>query len=150
MGRHRAWTTRDCTKGRGRLEVRHLKTAAFRHLNHPGACQALRVMRWRKVLTSNRITIERLYFVTSLPPDVASGTQIAAWIRVHWKIENQLHHVRDTTFAEDASTIRTGSLPRVMAGLRNLAISICQQDNHTNIAAATRHPSRPLATLGWT
>ncbi|MEV5552005.1 hypothetical protein AB0L35_38740 [Streptomyces sp. NPDC052309] len=111
-------------------------------------------MRWRKDLTSNRTTIERLYFVTSLPPGSASGTQIAAWIRGHWKIENQLHHVRDTTFAEDASTIRTGGLPRVMAGLRNLAISVCRQDNRANIAAATRHharhPSRPLAALGWT
>ncbi|MGV9885373.1 ISAs1 family transposase, partial [Streptomyces sp. NPDC003379] len=56
------------TKGRGRLEIRHLKTVAFRHLDYPGARQALRVMRWRKDLTSKKITIERLYFVTSLPP----------------------------------------------------------------------------------
>lgn len=133
---------RDRTRGRGRLEVRHLKTAAFRHLHYPGARQALRVMRWRKDLTSNKITIERLYFVTSLPPGAASGARIAGWIRGHWKIENQLHHVRDTTFAEDASTIRVGSLPRVMAGLRNLAISVCRQDGRTNIAAATRHHAR--------
>lgn len=145
---------KDRTKGRGRLEVRHLKTAAFRHLDYPGARQALRVMRWRKDLTSNKLTIERLYFVTSLPSGAASGARIAAWIRDHWKIENQLHHVRDTTFAEDASTIRTGCLPRVMASLRNLAISVCRQDGRTNIAAATRHharhPGRPLTTLGWT
>ncbi|WP_235618306.1 hypothetical protein [Streptomyces sp. CB02400] len=99
-------------------------------------------MRWRKDLTSNRVTIERLCSVTGLPSGAASGTQIATWIRGHWKIENQLHHVRDTTFAEDASTIRTGSLPRVMASLRNLAISVCRQDNRTNIAAATRHHAR--------
>ncbi|OIK23131.1 hypothetical protein VT52_034215 [Streptomyces malaysiense] len=144
---------KDRTTGRGRLEVRHLKTVAFRHLEYPGARQALRVVRWRKDLNSGKITIERLYFVTSLPPGTASGAQLAAWIRGHWKIENQLHHVRDTTFAEDASTIRTGSLPRVMATLRNLAISVFRQDGHTNIAAATRHqarhPGRPLTTLGW-
>jgi len=29
-----------------------------------------------------------------------------AWIRGHWRIENGSHHVRDTTFAEDASRIR--------------------------------------------
>ncbi|MFD3821227.1 hypothetical protein [Streptomyces sp. NPDC058625] len=140
--------------GRGRLEVRHLKTVTLQHLSCPGARQAPRVIRWRKDLTSNKITIERLYFVTSLPPGAASGARIAAWIRGHWKIENQLHHVRDTTFAEDASTIRAGRLPRVMAGLRNLAISVLRQDGRTNIAAATRHharhPGRPLAALGWT
>ncbi|WP_055557723.1 hypothetical protein [Streptomyces sp. NBRC 110028] len=103
-------------------------------------------------LTSKKITIERLYFVTSLPSGAATGEQIADWIRGHWKIENQLHHVRDTTFAEDASTTHTGSLPRVMASLRNLAISVFRQDDHTNIAAACRHtardPQRPLTALG--
>ena len=145
---------KDRTRGRGRLEVRHLKALTFRHLNYPGARQALRVMRWRKDLKSGKTTIERLYFVTSLPPGAASGAQIAAWIRGHWKIENQLHHVRDTTFAEDASRIRTGSLPRVMASLRNLAISVFRQDDHTNIAAACRYtardPQRPLTALGIT
>jgi predicted transposase YbfD/YdcC len=144
----------DRTKGRGRLEIRHLKTVAFRHLDYPGVRQALRVMRWRNDLTSKKITIERIYFVTSLPPGAATGAQIADWIRGHWKIENQLHHVRDTTFAEDASTTRTGNLPRVMATLRNLAISTLRQDGRTNIAAATRHharhPHRPLAIPGWT
>ncbi|SCD32381.1 hypothetical protein GA0115245_14884 [Streptomyces sp. di188] len=77
----------DRTKGRGRLEVRHLKTVAFRHLDYPGARQALRVMRWRKDLTSKKITIERLCFVTSLPPGAATGEQLAGWIRGHWKIE---------------------------------------------------------------
>lgn len=143
---------KDRTKRRGRLEVRHLKTVTFRHLDYPGARQALRVMRWRKDLTSKKITIERLCFVTILPPGAATGEQIADWIRGHWKIENQLHHVRDTTFAEDASTTRTGSLPRVMASLRNLAISVFRQDDHTNIAAACRYtardPQRPLTALG--
>ncbi|MFF8996368.1 ISAs1 family transposase [Streptomyces sp. NPDC014983] len=143
---------KDRTRGRGRLEIRHLKTVAFRHLDYPGARQALRVMRWRKDLTGKKTTIERLYFVTSLPPGAATGEQLAGWIRGHWKIENQLHHVRDTTFAEDASTTRTGSLPRVMASLRNLAISVFRQDDHTNIAAACRHtardPQRPLTALG--
>lgn len=88
---------KDRTRGRGRLEVRHLKTVTFRHLSYPGARQALRVVRWRKDLTSGKTTIERLYFVTSLPPGAASGAQTTDWIRGHWKIENQLHHVRDTT-----------------------------------------------------
>ncbi|GGU93110.1 hypothetical protein GCM10010260_29930 [Streptomyces filipinensis] len=35
-------------------------------------------------------------------------------------IENKIHHVRDTTYAEDASRVRTGTAPRAMAfPLRN-------------------------------
>ncbi|AGP61459.1 hypothetical protein [Streptomyces rapamycinicus] len=67
---------------------------------------------------------------------------------------DQLHHVRDTTFSEDASKIRIDGLPRVMATLRNLAISLFRQDNHTNIAATcrctARDPQRPLTALGIT
>ncbi|MFF1460790.1 hypothetical protein [Streptomyces sp. NPDC058330] len=42
----------------------------------------------------------------------------------------------------DASTIRTRNLPRVMTGLRDLAIGIHRQDGHTDIAAALRHTAR--------
>ncbi|WP_416956451.1 hypothetical protein [Streptomyces sp. Agncl-13] len=51
--------------------------------------------------------------------------------------ENLLHHVRDRTFREDDSKVRTATLPRAMASLRNLAISVFRQDGQTNIASAT-------------
>ncbi|GAA2674807.1 hypothetical protein GCM10010400_41350 [Streptomyces aculeolatus] len=72
-------------------------------LDHPGACQALRAVRWRKDLTSGKVSIQRLYFVTGPPIGAASGTESAGWIRGHRKIENQLHHVRNTPYTEDAS-----------------------------------------------
>nr|WP_234307775.1 ISAs1 family transposase [Streptomyces sp. NBRC 110035] len=137
-----------------RDEIRRLKTAAFAHIDHPHARQALQVVRRRRDLGTGKLTIERIYLVTSLPPGAADGSELAAWIRGHWRIENQLHHVRDRTFHEDASHIRTRHLPRVMAGLRNLAIGVHRQDGHTNIAAALRHTARdhlrPLTALGLT
>jgi hypothetical protein len=55
-------------------------------------------------------------------------------------------------YAEDASQIRTGSGPRVMATLRNLAIAILKPAGHPSIAAACRHhardATRTLTTLG--
>jgi hypothetical protein len=36
----------------------------------------------------------------------------------HWGIE-ALHHIRETTFAEDASQTRIGNAPRAMASRRN-------------------------------
>lgn len=142
------------TRAHHRDEIRRLKTAAFAHIDYPHARQALQVVRWRRDLGTDKLTIERIYLVTSLPPGAADGRELAVWIRGHWRIENQLHHVRDRTFHEDASKVRTHHLPRVMAGLRNLAIGIHRQDGHPNIAAALRHTARnhlrPLTTLGLT
>ncbi|THA33852.1 ISAs1 family transposase [Streptomyces sp. A1277] len=135
-----------------RNEIRRLKTAASAHIDYPHARQALQVVRWRRDLGTGKLTIERIYLVTSLPPGAADGSELAAWIRGHWRIENQLDHVRDRTFHADASHIRTRHLPRVMAGPRNLAIGVHRQDGHTNIAAALRRTARdhlrPLTTLG--
>jgi predicted transposase YbfD/YdcC len=48
---------------------------------------------------------------------LASPARLADPLRGHWAIE-ALHHLRDTTFAEDAAQLRTGAAPNVMATLR--------------------------------
>jgi hypothetical protein len=62
--------------------------------------------------------------------------------------------VRDVTYGEDASQTRTGSGPRAMAALRNLAIGTLTTAAHRNIVAATRHrardATRTIGTLGLT
>ena len=63
---------------------------------------------------------------------------LTAWIRGHWEIENKLHWVRDVTYHEDKSLVRTGNAPREMASLR----SLLRLDGHANIAAANRHHAR--------
>ncbi|MBX9399422.1 ISAs1 family transposase [Streptomyces sp. TRM72054] len=142
------------TRAHHRMEIRRLKTAVIAHLDYPDAAQALQVVCWRRDLGTGKLTIERVYLITSLKPGEATGAQLAAWIRGHWHIENLLHHVRDRTYREDDSKIRTGHLPRTMASLRNLAISVHRQDGRTNIAAALRHTARdyrrPLSALGLT
>jgi hypothetical protein len=73
-------------------------------------------------------------------------------MRGHWNIENKVHRVRDVTYDEDRSQIRTGTGPHVMARLRDAAISALRLTGATNIAAATRHyardSNRTLALLG--
>ena len=95
-----------------------------------------------------------VYAVTSLTHGQASPARLADLIRGHWAIENGLHWVRDVTFAEDASQLRTGTAPQVMACLRNLAIGTLSHAGPVNLAAALRRhardPARPLATLGIT
>ena len=53
-------------------------------------------------------------------------------------MENRVHWVRDVTFREDASKVRTGSLPRAMATLRNLAIGLIRLAGYTRIAPTIR------------
>ena len=54
-------------------------------------------------------------------------------------------------FDEDRSRVRTASGPRVMASLRNLAITILRLAGAPSIAAAlrrhARRPSRPLQAI---
>jgi hypothetical protein len=93
-----------------------------------------------------------VYAITSLPHAQASPARLADLIRGHWTIENGLHWVRDVTFAEDASQLRSGTGPNVMASLRNLVIGVLSRAGPVNLAAALRYhsrdPHRPLATMG--
>jgi hypothetical protein len=76
---------------------------------------------------------------------------IAAWLRNHWSIENTVHWVRDVTFDEDRSTVRTGAAPQVLASLRNTALNLHRLTGADNIAEACRltafSPDRGLDLL---
>ncbi len=52
--------------------------------------------------------------------------------------DNKIHWVRDVTFREDASQIKTAARPRLMATLRNLVIGLIRQAGYTKIAATIR------------
>jgi hypothetical protein len=110
-------------------------------LDFPHATQALRITRRTRPLGSRRWRTVTVYAVTNLHAAQASPVRLADWIRGHWGIE-ALHHIRDVTFAEDASQARTGNAPRAMASLRNLAIGILRRHGHRNIAAALRRNAR--------
>ena len=69
-------------------------------------------------------------------PNVASAEDLLKLRREHWTIENKLHWIRDTVFQEDASCVRTGVMPQVMAALRNTAISVLRCTGHTKITDA--------------
>ena len=61
----------------------------------------------------------------------------------HGRIENRLHHVRDVSYHEDRCRVRTGHLPRNLACLTNLAISIVRvQGRFEFLPQAHRHYAR--------
>jgi predicted transposase YbfD/YdcC len=129
----------------GRRVRRTVKAAlAPAWIGFAGAAQVAQVR--RTVTKKGKKTVEVVYLITS--DRHADPATLAAWVRGHWEIENKLHWVRDVTYQEDKSLVRTGNAPRVMATIRSLAISLLRLDGHDNIAAANRHHARdPQRTL---
>lgn len=146
------YVTRD--KGHGRIEVRKLQTSTKLndYVTFPYAAQVCRIHRITYNLQGEWMREETVYGITSLSVERADPARLLNLSRGHWSIENRLHWVRDVTFDEDRSQIRTKAGPRVMATLRNLAISLFRLSNQTNIAKATRRcarkPERALELLG--
>ena len=135
----------DVSTDHGRRARRTIKAAlAPAWIGFDGAAQ---VAQLRRTVTKNgKKTVEVVYLITS--DRDADPATLAAWVRCHWEIENRLHWVRDVTYQEDKSLVRTGNAPRVMATMRSLAISLLRLDGQTNIAAANRHHARdPQRTL---
>ena len=135
-----------CDRGHGRAEIRRLQVTTIAGLDFPHAVQALRITRRVRCLRSRRWRAVTVYAVTSLTATQASPARLADWIRGYWGIE-VLHHLRDVTFAEDASQVRTGAAPRTMASLRNLAIGILRARGRRDIAAALRYNARDATRL---
>ena len=102
--------------------------------------------------TTGEIREETVYGMTSLSPPRAKPAQLNDLWRGHWTIENKLHWVRDVTFDEDRSQVRSGNAPQVMAALRNIAISLLRLRQTTNIAAALRRyaaqPALAFSAIG--
>jgi predicted transposase YbfD/YdcC len=92
---------------------------------------------------------ETAWAVTSADPRQMTTDRLATAARNHWIIENGVHWVRDATMGEDASKLRSGSAPRVLATLRNLAIGVLRLAGVTNVAQALRQIGR-RPTLGLT
>ena len=91
------------------------------------------------------------YGVTSLPVTFAIPERILKLKRGHWGIENGLHYVKDVTMGEDKSTVHADHGPKIMAALRNTALSLLRRAGWSTIASRLRynslHPEAALAVL---
>jgi len=147
----RTRNARDETRHGNRLERRLVRasSALNDYLDWPGAAQVIEITRWcRKA--GQEPSQETRYAITSLPEDEAGPKRLMRLVRGHWGIENKLHYVRDVTFGEDASQIRTGHAPQVMAAGYNFAIGLLHALRAPNIAAALRsNAARASTVLRW-
>jgi predicted transposase YbfD/YdcC len=94
--------------GHGRRARRTIKAALAPAWT--GFDSAAQVAQLRRTVTKKgKKTVEVAYLITS--DRDADPATLAAWVRGHWEIENRLHWVRDVTYQEDKSLVRTGSAP---------------------------------------
>jgi predicted transposase YbfD/YdcC len=146
VGPHSAFTRRrraeQRNRGHGRTESRSIRTASAQGIDFPHAAQIARIRRDRGGLDGRRTSKEFAFLVTDMPAVLAGPEDLLDLSRGHWTIENREHYVRDVTFGEDLSQVRTGNAPRTMASLRNLAIGTYRAAGETNIAKALRRTGR--------
>lgn len=135
-------------KGHGRLEIRSIRVSSELkgYSDWPGLEQVFEIRRrwqykgqWRE---------EVRYGITSLPATVAIPERLLTFKRGHWTVENRLHYVKDVTIGEDRSTVHVDNGPKVMAALRNTAVSLLRRAGFSTIAARMRYNSgHPQAAL---
>jgi predicted transposase YbfD/YdcC len=131
-------TAIDDDRGHGRTERRSLRVAPADDTLFPGARQVLRLRRDTGGLDGVWTSKEIVYGITSMPGELAGPEHLNHYTRGHWCVEDRLHWVRDVTFHEDDSQLRTGTAPRALATFRNLALNACRLDGRANIAHARR------------
>jgi predicted transposase YbfD/YdcC len=120
-------------QGHGRVETRRCwvisdlslleDRAAWRDLRCVVRIESTRV-------TSKGSSVERRYFLSSLPCDADLTARV---IRAHWGIENCLHYMLDVGFAEDWSRARVGNAQANLVTVRHVALNLLRLDQDSRV-----------------
>jgi predicted transposase YbfD/YdcC len=125
-------------KGHGRRDYRRLTTSSLLagYSDWPYLMQAFQVVHitWK----GRNVSREERYGITSAPASVVAARRLMAVVRGHWQIENGLHYRRDVTLHEDASQVRMGQAPQVLACVNNAVCGLLAQAGLPNLAALQR------------
>src|SRR5216684_2947922 len=135
-------------KAHGRVEIRSIRVSSELkgYSDWPGLEQVFEIRRCWKYKGIWKEAVR--YGVTSLPSQIAIPQRLLKLKRGHWIIENGLHYVKDVTMGEDKSTIHCDNGPKIMATLRNTALSLLRHAGFSTIAARLRYNStHPEAAL---
>lgn len=147
MGTKNHRTSEVC---KGWLEERTLELVPtdFAVEGFAGVKQVGRLTRYRYHKRSGKQRSETVYLITNLSSEEADAKQVLAWARGHWTIENNLHRIRDVNMCEDASRIRSGHAPRLLATLSNTIIGLLKRRGYPSVKEATElFQARPSLAL---
>jgi predicted transposase YbfD/YdcC len=125
---------------RGRIESRAIRVSQelcpYLQDEWPGITHVAQLTRTR--IQKGEAAVEIVYLIDILPAGSNAPQHLLELSRGHWDIENSLHYVRDVTFAEDRSRLRTGHVPQLLAACRNLALTLIHRSGSSQIAASRR------------
>lgn len=145
-------STRD--QHRGRTETRSVRVSSELNsylMDWPLIQQVAELTRTVTCRKTGKTRHEVVYLITPLTALEASPLRLLEVVRGHWSIENSSHYVRDVTFGEDRSHLRSGHAPQIFATLRNLAITLLHRQGSSQIAASRRrfasHPREAFRLL---
>ncbi|MGI8312937.1 ISAs1 family transposase [Saccharopolyspora hattusasensis] len=111
-------------------------------IDFPHARSVACVKREETTLSGELVSKEHAWIITSQNTTTVTAEDLHDQVRDHWGIENKSHHVRDTTYHEDAQQIYTGTGAHILATLRNTAISMLRITGHNDIRRTTEWISR--------
>jgi len=124
-------------RNKGRLEKRMVKVyAASKPVQRDwdSAKTIIYVKRIRKV-KDKRSKVTHAYYLSSVSK---SASEFLKGIRAHWGIENRLHYIKDVSFNEDSSKIKSGNSAGIFSLIRNLAINIARLNNAKGVKSFIR------------
>lgn len=116
--------------GHGRIEERTVRAAdaawlAERHPEWKGLASIVCVTARRTVKKTGKTSTETRRYISSLPPDPVG---LAATVRAHWSIENNLHWSLDVAFREDECRTRKDHSARNLAMIRRAALNLLRRE----------------------
>ena len=96
------------------------------YVDFPGVTFVAQIRRETEIVSSGqRREPETVYLLTSLPTEEATPQRLLQINRGNCgAVKNGMHWIRDSVLGKDGCRTRTGPLPRMLAALSNLAISI--------------------------
>ena len=109
-----------------------------------GIREIVKVKRTTYTLKKELPSVDISYHISSTRQ---SASTYNTGIRSHWLIENSVHYVKDVTFLEDASLIRTGNAPTNFSIIRNIAINVLRRMNFESFPQAIRMVGGDLSRL---
>lgn len=97
----------------------------------------------RECTVKDRTSIERVYYISSLPANVARITRA---VKSHRKVENRLYWCLDVQLNEDQSRVRTGFAANNLAIVRHIVMNILRLN--TTVKAGIKN-ERLLASASY-
>jgi predicted transposase YbfD/YdcC len=123
---------------RNRFEVREIEVYDdFYNIDKNkffGIKEIVKVTRTTYFKKSDKISTEESFYISSKK---ISAKEYNNGIRAHWSVE-AMHYVKDVTFGEDASLIRTKHAPTNFSIIRNITVNVLKRERYISFPQTIR------------